>query len=197
MNDIETTAIFTVLSTAYPRAYKDMTDQEVDATISLWQSMFSDTPVEKVKAAVTLHIVNSKWQPSIAEIKEYISKMDESSQVSGIEAWQLVRKAVQQGEYMQGGYDYTRAFNALPALVRRVVGDKAQLRSWAMSEESEFENFAQTRFLTNYEKQSKAQAEFGRLPGIVQADVARLAERNTVPLDNLLAEAKQRVEARI
>jgi hypothetical protein len=66
-----------------------------------------------------------------------------------------------------------------------------------MSEESEFENFAQTRFLTNYEKQSKAQAEFGRLPGIVQADVARLAERNTVPLDNLLAEAKQRVEARI
>jgi hypothetical protein len=197
MNEIETTVIFTLLSTAYPRAYKDMTDQEVDATISLWQAMFSDTPVEKVKTAVTLHIVNSKWQPSIAEIKEYISKMDEPSQVSGIDAWQLVRKAVQQGEYVQGGYDYTKAFNALPALVRRVVGDKAQLRSWAMSDESEFENFAQTRFLTNYEKQSKAQAEFGRLPGMVQADVARLAERNTVPLDNLLAEAKQRCSCEV
>jgi hypothetical protein len=192
MNEIETTAIFTILKVAYPNDFKDMTRQTAEATVSLWQQMFADTPADKVKAAVTMHIANSKWLPKIAEIKDYIAKMSEPNQQSAIDAWQSVRKALQHGEYMQGGYDYSKAFGALPALVKRVVGDKYQLRVYSEMDEQNFEQFERPRFIANYEKQSKVQAEFGRLPGAVQAETVRLSEKNAVPLDGLLLEAKRR-----
>jgi hypothetical protein len=191
MNEIETTAIFTILKTAYPNAF-NMTRQTAEATISLWQQMFADTPAEKVKIAVTMHIANNKFAPTIAEIKEYIAKMSEPNQQSAIEAWQSVRRALQRGEYMQGGYDYSKAFNALPALVRRIVGDKYQLRVYSEMDESAFEQFERPRFIANYEKQAKAKAEFERLPEAVQAETARLSEKNAVQIDGLLAEAKRR-----
>lgn len=192
MNEIETTAIFTILKTAYPNSFKDMTRQTAEATISLWQQMFADTPIEKVKIAITMHIANSKWLPTIAEIKDYIAKMDEPNQLSIIQAWQVVRKALQRGEYTMGGYDYAKAFNALPDLVRHVVGDKYQLRVWAEMDSQQFEQFEKPRFISSYEKQVKAQTEFGRLPGMVQAETARLSGKNVASLDGLLSETKRR-----
>lgn len=194
MNKSETLMIFTLLSTAYPHAYKDFTKQQVDATVVLWQQMFSDTPVEKIKAAIQTHIANCKYAPTIAEIKYYIAMMDESEQPSALKAWQNVRRAVQHGEYKQGGYDYTRAFNELPELAKRVLGDKYQLRVYAQMNEEIFENFERPRFIANFDKQAKAQAEFGRLPGIVQAEIHKLSESKRIPLQGLLDEARQRTE---
>jgi hypothetical protein len=192
MNKTETLKIFMLLETAYPHAYREMSDQMVDATTALWQQMFSDTPVKSVQAAVMTHIANNKYAPTIAEIKDYIAKMSVLELPSAIEAWQSVKRAVQHGEYTQGGYDYTRAFNALPELVRRVVGDKSELQVYANMDSKEFDTFAQQRFIANYNKQAATQSEFKRLPGIVQDEAAKLAEKNAVPLAGLLEEAERR-----
>jgi Loader and inhibitor of phage G40P. len=194
MSETETLVIFTLLSTAYPYAYKEISDEQMDATIALWQDMFADTPAEKVKIAIKAHVANNKFAPTIAEIKDYIEKMSEPSLPSGIEAWQLVRKAMTRGEYMMGGYDYTKAFNALPALVQRVVGDPMQLRIWGMTELDQLEGFDRQRFITNYDKQARAQAEFGRLPGMIQAQIAKSLDAKSAPIYGLIAEAQRRVK---
>lgn len=190
MDRTETLKIFAVLKAAYPYSYQDK--EVATQAVGLWQQMFSDTPAAKVQAAIQAHIVNSKFAPTIAEIKDYIAKMSEPTLQSGLEAWQMVRRAIQRGEYTQGGYDYSKAFNALPELVRHVVGDKMQLRIWAETDEQQLEQFDRQRFIANYDKQAKAQAEFGRLPGIMQAEHVRLSEKNAVPLDGLLIEAQRR-----
>ena len=118
----ETGTIMRILKANYPNwgADKD--------TLLLWSQMFADIPVEAVGAAVKAFIANDDkgFAPVIGQIMQIIVKANTNDMGEG-EAWAKVRKAIGNGIYGS-----VTEFEALPDILKRVVGSPDQLEQWAM-----------------------------------------------------------------
>lgn len=71
----ETFKILAILTAAYPNAYKNMTDDEVDGVVAVWAMQFATTPVEIVFLALNKAISGCKFPPTISEIKQRITAL--------------------------------------------------------------------------------------------------------------------------
>ena len=78
MNRKETSAILSILRTAYPRFYAGMSREEIENAINLWQMMF-DEPSDVVALAVKEYINKDEngFPPCIGQIKKEIKKSSE------------------------------------------------------------------------------------------------------------------------
>lgn len=68
----ESTKILTVLTAAYPGAYRNISPTDASAVCAVWAAQFSDVPVDIVFLALQKVIAVCKYPPTIAEIKEKI-----------------------------------------------------------------------------------------------------------------------------
>ncbi len=128
MNRSETSAILTILKTAYPQFYRGIDVKEAERTVSLWHEMFKDDPVDVVAVAVKAMIASrtNTFPPNIGEIKEEIAKMRSPNEMTAIKAWGLVAAATRNSLY-----NAQAEFDRLPPTVQRLVGSPLQLREWA------------------------------------------------------------------
>ena len=119
MNLMETAKIMAVLETAYPMFYAKKTQQEREDAIRLWAEMFADEPGELVAMAVKALIKSriSTFPPGIGEITEKIQQITQPDEMTELEAWSLVAKAVSNSAYNSG-----EEFRKLPPVVQRLVG---------------------------------------------------------------------------
>ena len=97
----ETLAIMGVLKAAYPGYYRDMKRSEAESIVSLWAEMFKDEPAKLVAIAVKAHIASDQkgFPPHIGAIKDAITKIKQPDQMTELEAWGCVRKAISNGIY--------------------------------------------------------------------------------------------------
>ena len=65
----ESTKILTVLTAAYPGAYRNISPTDASAVCAVWAAQFSDIPVDIVFLALQKAIAVCKYPPTIAEIK--------------------------------------------------------------------------------------------------------------------------------
>lgn len=79
MNNKETIKILSTLYVAYPRTFKDISDDEKKATISLWQAQFKDEPLYVVEKALNNIISKSRFSPTIADLKAEIRAIKENA----------------------------------------------------------------------------------------------------------------------
>lgn len=70
MNKEETTRILAILKAAYPNNYKGMTETDARATVNVWQTEFSEIPVDVVLIAVYKAISVSEFPPTVAAIRK-------------------------------------------------------------------------------------------------------------------------------
>lgn len=75
MTTDEATVILSVITAAYPHAYKNMTDAEAKAVVTVWALQFADMPADIVFMAVNKAISTCKFPPTIAEVKDKISAL--------------------------------------------------------------------------------------------------------------------------
>ena len=129
MNRAETLAIMSVMKAAYPAFYREMSARDAEAAVSLWCEMFADDPAHIVAMAVKSHIASDRkgYPPNIGSIKEAIRKLTRPDEMSDMEAWGYVSRALRNGIY-----GYAEEFKKLPPVIRRIVGTPMQLREWAM-----------------------------------------------------------------
>lgn len=71
----EAIKILSILKAAYPNAYKGMTKEEANGTISIWATQFSNIPLSVVSIAVNKLISTNIFPPSISEVKEKIRSL--------------------------------------------------------------------------------------------------------------------------
>ena len=71
----ETIKVLAILKAAYPNAYKGMTREEAQGTVTVWSMQFAVFPVEVVLLAVNKIIASSTFAPSISEVKEKMRGM--------------------------------------------------------------------------------------------------------------------------
>ena len=70
MTRTETAQILAILKAAYPNSYKNLTTEDVKATVNVWSSQFSNIPASVVMITVNKLISTNVFPPTIAEVKE-------------------------------------------------------------------------------------------------------------------------------
>lgn len=178
MNLVETAKLMAILETAYPMFYAKKTQQEREDAIRLWAEMFADEPGELVAVAVKALIKSrvSTFPPGIGEITEMIQQITQPDQMTELEAWGLVRKAVS-----NSNYNSAEEFNKLPVVVQRLVGAPSQLREWAAMDSETLNSVVASNFQRSYKVRAKNERDYLALPSSVKAFMATLAEGMRMP----------------
>lgn len=85
MKRSETIQLFAVIKALYPRdeAFKNATKDMVDA----WTEMLADIPFDHAKAAIKASVSTSPFPPSIAEIRDYATRLNGPRRMTAEEAW--------------------------------------------------------------------------------------------------------------
>ena len=163
----DTIKILSVLRGAYPAFYRDITKQEAESTIALWESMFDDEPYELVGAAVKAFITGDSkgYPPAIGQIKERIRLITSPEDMTEQEAWSYVSKALRNATYGS-----EEEFAKLPPDVQAVVHDPGQLRQWAMNSIDDVQTVIASNFMRSFRAKQKTNKEYQALP----AEVKRL-----------------------
>ena len=124
----------------------------------VWYNLLKDLSYEQVSVAIQKHMMQNKFPPTIADIREKASELikDETDELTEAEAWALVWKAI-----CNSSYNAEKEYEKLPADIQKVVGSHAQLREWATDE-----NFNQAvessnlkRAYRNYMQQKREKAK--------------------------------------
>ena len=145
-------AILGILKTAYPRFYSNMTKNQAEETIALWQEMFSDTDIRILTIAVKRLISHFEFPPTIADVKKEVVKII-TVQETNIDYWQEALKMMSNANYMKED-----EFNNYSDICKNFFGNVNNLRSYGSMEIKEVINNIQPRFLKyaeNYQKQEK------------------------------------------
>ena len=159
MNRKETAEILSSVRAAYPGAYRESEKDDINAAISLWNTMFENEPYELVSAALTVHIATSKWPPTIADMREKIAELTGRGVLSETEAWKLVTKAISNGIY-----ESRKEYERLPEEVRQAVGSHNMIHDWALMNISEVQTIVRSNFLKSYRAVAEERKRYDMLP---------------------------------
>ena len=178
MNLVETAKLMAVLETAYPMFYAKKTQQEREDAIRLWAEMFAEEPGEVVAMAVKALIKSrvSTFPPGIGEITEKIQQITQPEQMTEMEAWSLVLKAIS-----NSNYNSSTEFNKLPEVLQRLVGSPSQLREWAAMDRETINSIVASNFQRSYKARAKNEREYLALPSSVKSYMASIAAGMKIP----------------
>ena len=178
MNQKETIAVLAVLKTAYPQFYRGLSPQELQETVTLWSEMFAAEDFQVVKAAVKAHIATDAkgYPPHIGAIKAAIRKITQPDEMSEMEAWGYVSRALR-----NSSYNSIKEFERLPPVVRRIVGAPSQLREWAAMDSDTVQSVVQSNFMRSYRARAQSEQEYLALPAEVKETMAQLADSMSLP----------------
>lgn len=126
MNKKEISKIILILKTAYPYAFKDMGENEIESMVNLYQELFKDDSYQEVSKAIVNIINTSEYMPTIATIKSKIYDIKHPIQESNTELWESLLSAIRNSSYYA-----EREFEKLPPLVKEFIQSPQQLQSIA------------------------------------------------------------------
>lgn len=184
MDRRETAQVLSVLRAAYPNFYKGMGRQELEGIVDLWATMFAEDDPKLVAGAVKAFIATDArgFPPVIGVIKDRLRQITTPEMMTEQEAWGMVFKAIR-----DSGYRAKEEFEALPPLLRSLVGSPRQLQDWGMMDEDTVQSVVASNFMRSYRARAKHQADFEALP----ADVKQMALEfgNLLSLDKAVGDA--------
>ena len=157
--------------------------EEMTPTINAWHMMLDEYPANLVNGALQIYVKsnNTGFAPSVAQLIGAIHKPIENEQLSEGEAWALVKKAIQ-----DGNYHAEERFNELPPLVRRAVGGAGMIRQWAQTDSDEVNTVVMSNFQRTYRAILSKQDFRERIPEPLYDLVKGLADK--VSSNNLLTD---------
>ena len=151
----DTRKILAVLQTAYPHFYRGETQESLSDAVRLWAFMFADDDYAQVSSAVSALISSRSetFPPNIGQVKQMLYKATHRDEMTGAEAWGLVRKAIG-----RSSYHAAEEHEKLPEEVRACVTPE-QLRAWAVDEEFN-EPVVMSHFIRSYNEKRTAARDF-------------------------------------
>lgn len=200
MTKSETVQLFAIIKALFPRddSFKNATKDMVDA----WAEMLGDIPFDHAKAAVKAAVATSPFPPSIAEIRDYATRLNGPRRLTAEEAWGIasdlirncgtrtVRKEgfVPQEEARNKGECYTRGYNVTTIRPSGLVYE-AQTRCpdpeiWAMLQrmgwkdicESDNPDVVRGQFMRAWSSHDVEAKEVRVIGGVVPELVAAITE---------------------
>lgn len=166
--------VLMIIQNAYPKWAQSLSVDQHKQMILVWHEMFDGQDFGMVKAAVKAHCASEKWPPAIAEILERINyiKTGGAQEMTGMEAWALVRKAIKNGIYHAKD-----EFEKLPSKVQAAIGNHYAIKEWAEMEMDQLETVVQSQFIKSYAVKVDQHKKQEALPNDVKALIEQTAGR--------------------
>lgn len=160
---------------------------------NVWLEGLKDLPYEVVKASIVVYMQTNHFPPAISDLREIASRfMPEKKELTDMEAWSLVSKAVS-----NSAYNAEREFEKLPESVQKAVGGIRTLQEWSQLEETIFSSVAQSQFLKAYRGIQTREKEAARLSlsmrqalGIDVKEAPKIASRENLYIGTDMSETE-------
>lgn len=117
MTRADTARLMAIIVMAYPNFDKFRDNEHIKGMTNVWAEMFSDDDSGLVGMAVKQHISQSRFPPSIAEIREIMASIKNPDLISPGEAWGAVSKLL----YTHGEHYHGDLHNELPRPIADAV----------------------------------------------------------------------------
>ena len=146
-------------------SYPNYKPNNISETVDVWQMMLSDYDYNLVAMALKAYILSdtSGFTPSIGQLVSKIQTITKPHELSEMEAWSLVSKAIR-----NSGYNSVEEFSKLPPLVQKAVGLPDQLMTWALDENYN-EQVVSSNFMRCYRTELARYEELSKMPSDVKA----------------------------
>lgn len=158
------------INSVFPDCIKDK-----DA-FDVWYLLLNDLSYEVLSTAIHKYMMTEKFPPKPADIRRLSAQMTTDGIPSEVEAWAMVRKALESLKWDNPQEEYDK----LPEVVRRAVGNPANLKEWAMSDMGDVETVISSNFMRTYKAVSKVHAENQQIHPLV---AQRIEEMRTQMLE--------------
>lgn len=139
--------------------------EKIKNVVNLWTVMFQDDEPLEVLIAVKNCIATLQYPPRIADIKSRIATNRLNGQMTEMEAWVKIRKAV---EKSNDGSSANIAFSELPKILQKVIVEPSTLRAWRGVSSDTFEGVIASNVQRSYRELAKQEAMYNALPKDIQ-----------------------------
>ena len=169
-----TEAQFIPLAKGMKAVYADPKFLADKDAIMVWYALLKDLDYTAVSKAITEIMRTSKFPPTVADITERIHKNATAEELSEMEAWDLVRRAIRNSIYHS-----EEEFDRLPDTVKKAIGSAANLREMATMDEDTVESVQQSHFVRSFRAitERRHTEEKAQLPQFLLALEQQTAER--------------------
>lgn len=152
--------LVTVLRAAY-NSDKFMPDKQ---SALVWYEMLKDIDYPVLMQGCYKLIQSSPYPPTIADIRASCASLQAEAQLSDLEAWAMVRKALSNGVYGAEA-EYAK----LPPLVQKAVGTPSNIREMAQADMESVATVFQSQFLRAYRAEVQRAADMAKLSPKIRA----------------------------
>lgn len=186
---------FKILVKSMKAVYAQPTFLPDQDAFNVWYALLKDLPYELASMAVQKHMLTEKFPPTIADLRAKANEVVErpAEEMSELEAWALVRKAIG-----NSGYHSEEEFSKLPEVCQIAVGSPANLREWAMMDSDQVATVEQSHFIRNYRAAAKRITEDRKLPPAFRERIAehrrKHAELKSRDQPEIEAKAEENIE---
>lgn len=164
---------FKILVKGMKAVYAQQTFLPDKDAFDMWFALLQDLPYKLANVAIQKYMLTEKFPPTPAEIREKAAQMMEApeTEMSELEAWALVRKAIR-----NSGYHAQEEFDKLPEVCREAVGNVANLEEWAKMDYEKVESVGQSHFIRNFRTAVLRIKEEQRLPEQTRKLISEMRE---------------------
>ena len=115
--------------------------------IDVWYGLLCDLPYQVLSTATQKYMMQEQFPPTIAGLRKKAAEITAPAHedMSELEAWSLVRKALS-----NSGYNAEAEFDKLPELCQKVIGNPANLHEMALMDTETVNSVEQSHFIRNY-----------------------------------------------
>lgn len=144
--------------------YPNWKPENKTATVNAWHWALEEYPAPEVKAALQMYVKtnNTGFAPSVSQIINGIYKPMEKDTLSEGEAWSLVKRAIQ-----DGNYHAEERYNELPPLVQKAVGSPNMIHQWAGTDSDEVNTVIMSNFQRSYKTIVQREQENVRINPVI------------------------------
>lgn len=139
----ETKKLLITINALYPNWKVD----NPEATSAAWHWALQDYPGDGINAALQIFLKTDKsgFAPSVSQLIACMYKPVDNDQMSEGEAWNIVKRALQDSTYHANEH-----FDKFPENIKKAVGSANMLQQWAQSETGEVNTVIMSNFQRAY-----------------------------------------------
>lgn len=158
MNRKEILSMLSILKSAYPNFYRNITKQEAEETVNLYEEMFKDYDSRVVLLAVKELINTYEYPPTIATIKNKIYSLSNINEETDLDLWERLLKAIRNGTYGS-----EKEFELLPQIIKDYLKSPYQLQELASMNSDDIHSVVKGQFLREIKILKERKKEIDKL----------------------------------
>lgn len=170
MTEQETRKFLMMINATFPTFRVDNPEE----TVKAWHWALEEYPADAIMLSLQMYIKSnsSGFAPSVSQIIDGVYKPQDREAMDEGQAWSLVKKAIQ-----DGNYHAVERFNELPELVQKAVGSANMIQQWAVTDSDEVNTVIMSNFQRNYRTILQRNKEDVRISPLVAGMIDTLNQK--------------------